>query len=141
MAETSLPVRHLYTVTFEIGDSSITVGDGPQGTRMMVGVTGGHFEGDRLKGTVVEPGGDWVTRRADGSLKIDVRVILKTDDGAHILVTYNGIGTVENGGLTTRCAPLFETGDERYTWLNRIQAVGLGHLDGTHVVYEIYELL
>ena len=141
MAETSLPVRHLYTITLDLGGPPITVPDGPQGTRMMVGVTGGHFEGERLKGTVAEPGGDWVTRRADGSLKIDVRVILRTHDDAHILVTYNGIGTVAEGQLTTRCAPLFETGDERYAWLNRIQAVGLGHMDGTNVVYEIYELL
>ena len=36
---------------------------------------------------------------------------------------------------------LFETGDERYAWLNNIQAVGIGGLDGTDVVYDIYELL
>ncbi|MEE3328206.1 MAG: DUF3237 domain-containing protein [Myxococcota bacterium] len=141
MAETSLPVRHLYKVTLEIGGAPITLPAGPQGTRMMVGVKGGHFEGDRLKGKVVEPGGDWVTQRADGSIKVDVRVILQTDDGAHILVTYNGIGIVTEGKLSTRCAPLFETGDERYAWLNNIQAVGIGRMEGKSVFYDIYELL
>ena len=29
-------------------------------------------------------------------------------------------------GVVSRAAPLFETGDERYRWLNRIQAVAKG---------------
>ena len=141
MAETSLPVRHLYKITLETAGSPIVLPAGPQGTRMLVGVTGGRFEGERLSGTVIEPGGDWVTQRADGSIKLDVRVVLKTDDEASILVTYNGVGVVVDGQLEARCAPLFETGDERYAWLNNIQAVGVGGLDGTDVVYDIYELL
>ena len=141
MADTSLPVRHLYKTTLEVSGSPIAIPDGPQGTRMTVGVKGGHFEGERLRGEVIEPGGDWVTQRTDGSLKIDVRLCLKTHDGAHILVTYNGIGKMVDGQLSTRCAPLFETGDERYAWLNQVQAVGIGHMEGTNVIYDIYELL
>lgn len=114
---------------------------GPQGTRMIVEVQGGSFQGERLNGTVVAPGGDWVTQRADGSIKLDVRAMLQTDDDASILVTYNGIGVVVEGQLEARCAPLFETADERYAWLNNIQAVGIGGLDGTDVVYDVYELL
>ena len=90
---------------------------------------------------MVAPGGDWATQRGDGSIKLDVRVVLQTDDDASILVTYNGVGIVADGQLEARCAPLFETGDERYAWLNNIQAVGIGGLDGTDVVYDIYELL
>ena len=141
MAESSLPVRHLYKITLETGGAPIMLPTGPQGTRMVVGVKGGRFEGEKLKGNVVAPGGDWVTQRTDGSIKLDVRVVLQTDDGASILVTYNGIGVVVDGQLKARCAPLFETGDERYAWLNNIQAVGIGGLDGTDVVYDIYELL
>jgi hypothetical protein len=108
---------------------------------MVVGVKGGHFEGDRMTGTVETPGGDWVTRRSDGSIKIDVRLILRTNDGANILVTYTGIALVEEGRLKARSAPLFETGDERYAWLNTIQAVGIGEMVGSDVVYDVYELL
>jgi hypothetical protein len=36
--------------------------------------------------------------------------------------------------------PRFETGDERYRWLNRIQAVGKGAFDGTTLAYQVYEL-
>ncbi len=141
MTDTSLPVRHLYKITLETTDAPMMLPAGPQGTRMVVGVKGGHFEGERLNGKVVGPGGDWVTQRADGSIKLDVRLLLQTDDGASILVSYNGVGIVVEGQLKARCAPLFETGDERYAWLNHIQAVGIGGLDGTDVVYDIYELL
>ena len=72
------------------------------------------------------PGGDWITSRADGSYRLDVRLTLKTDDGAMILVTYNGIGQTTNPGASLRIAPLFETGDSRYIWLTRLQAVGVG---------------
>ena len=141
MSETSLPVRHLYKITLETGGVPAMLHGAPQGTRMIVGVKGGRFEGERLKGSVVAPGGDWATQRADGSIKLDVRAVLQTEDDATILVTYNGIGTLVDGEFRARCAPLFETGDERYAWLNNIQAVGIGGLDGTNVVYDIYELL
>ena len=139
MPESSLPVRHLYKITLETDGLPSMMQGAPQGTRMVVGVKGGKFEGPKLSGTVVAPGGDWVTQRADGSIKLDVRLTLQTHDDARILVTYSGIGIVVDGQLKARCAPLFETGDERYTWLNNIQAVGIGGLDGTAVVYDIYE--
>jgi hypothetical protein len=37
-------------------------------------------------------------------------------------------------------APRFETGDERYAWLNRVQAVAKGELDGTTLTYEVFEV-
>lgn len=141
MPETSLPVRHLYKLSLEMDGPPTTISAGPQGTRILVGASTGKFEGERLQGTVVAPGGDWVTQRADGSMKLDVRITLLTDDGATILVSYSGIGLVKDGALTTRCAPLFETGDERYAWLNNVQAVGVGGVSGTTVEYDIYELL
>ena len=141
MAESSLPVRHLYKITLETAGLPIMLPGAPHGTRMLVDVKGGKFEGPKLNGTVVAPGGDWVTQRPDGSIKLDVRLTLQTHDDAMILVTYNGIGIVVDGQLKARCAPVFETGDERYAWLNNIQAVGIGGLDGTDVVYDIYELL
>jgi hypothetical protein len=37
-------------------------------------------------------------------------------------------------------APKFETGDERYAWLNKIQAAAKGTLVESTLTYEIYEL-
>jgi hypothetical protein len=141
MSESTLPVSFLFRITLETDGAPVMAPNGPQGARMMVGVRGGRFEGPRLSGTVVPPGGDWATQRPDGSIKLDVRLTLRTEDGAVILVTYNGIGVVEDGQLKARSAPLFETGDERYAWLNHVQAVGIGGLAGTSVAYDVYALL
>jgi hypothetical protein len=59
---------------------------------------------------------------------------------ALILVTYNGIGQTTDAGASLRIAPLFETGDSRYVWLTRLQAVGVGERVGTTVKYDIYAL-
>jgi hypothetical protein len=117
-----------------------SVENGPQGTRTIVQILGGRFEGPRLKASVQVPAGDWITNRADGSYRLDVRLTLKTDDGALILVTYNGIGQTTPAGASLRAAPLFETGDQRYTWLTRLQAVAVGERVGTDVKYNLYAL-
>jgi len=131
--------EHLGTLQVETGTRTV-VENGPQGTRTIVQVVGGRFEGPRLKASVQTPAGDWITNRADGSYRLDVRLTLKTDDGALILVTYNGIGQTTTAGASLRMAPLFETGDSRYVWLTRLQAVGVGERVGTAVKYDIYAL-
>ncbi len=91
------------------------------------------------------PGGDWLTMRPDGSGKLDVRGTFRTDDGALILVTYHGIALPQaDGTFSVRTAPLFETGDARYAWLNTVQAVGFGVTGGAGgpewVTYQVYAL-
>ena len=103
-------------------------------------IVGGRFEGPRVKASLQTPAGDWITNRADGTYRLDVRLTLKTDDGALILVTYNGIAQATATGASLRTAPLFETGDSRYVWLTRLQAVGVGERVGTAVKYDIYAL-
>src|SRR5438046_2789624 len=44
----------------------VTLGGTPQGQRTIWPVTGGTFEGDRLRGKVLPGGADWVTTRSDG---------------------------------------------------------------------------
>ena len=131
--------EYLGTLRSETGTRTV-VENGPQGTRTIVQVVVGRFEGPRIKASVQAPAGDWITNRADGSYRLDVRLTLKTDDGALILVTYNGIGQATDAGASLRMAPLFETGDSRYVWLTRLQAVGVGERVGTTVKYDIYAL-
>jgi hypothetical protein len=131
--------EYIGTLRAEIGTRTV-VENGPQGTRTIVQIVGGRFEGPRVKASIQTPAGDWITNRADGSYRLDVRLTLKTDDGALILVTYNGIGQTTNGGASLRSAPLFETGDSRYAWLTRLQAVGLGERAGANLSYDIYAL-
>ncbi len=136
MPASSLPVEHLFTITATLTNPDV-IKDGPQGTRMIFNVTGGSFEGPKLKGKVAASGGDWLYMRPDNVGKLDVRATLQTDDGATIYVSYNGI--VKDGAIRT--APLFETGDERYAWLNHVQAVGLGRGAAGSVTYDVYQLL
>ena len=131
--------EYLGRLRAEIGTRTV-VENGPQGTRTIVQIVGGRFEGPRVKASVQTPAGDWITNRADGSYRLDVRLTLKTDDGALILVTYNGIGQTTDAGASLRAAPLFETGDSRYAWLTRLQAVGVGERAGSTVSYDVYAL-
>ncbi len=140
MPESALPVEYLFTMKAQTAPGTVIAG-GPQGERITVPVPGGSFAGPRIKGTLVpNSGGDWVTRRADGSFQLDVRVTLLTDDGAPIYMSYKGMGVVKDGALALRTAPLFETGDERYAWLNRIQAIGWGSAGQGWVEYDVYAL-
>jgi hypothetical protein len=146
-----LRTEFLMELTANLSESVYRVGDGGRGARTVVVVTGGSFEGPHLRGTVAPVGGDWVVRRSDGVSQLDVRALLQTDDGAEIQITYGGynhqqtlgpLGDLAEGTRYFRTLPVFETGDERYAWLNRIVAVGDGRSDapGT-VTYRIHAVL
>jgi Protein of unknown function (DUF3237) len=100
--------------------------------------------------------------RSDGVFELDVRCTLKTHDGAYIYMRYVGIvaapsadrmaaivgyasGThaerVEHADYYQRTSLLFETGDPRYTWLNKIIAVGTGGMEYGGVSYSVHALL
>ena len=54
-------------------------------------VTGGWAKGRKINATVIQPAADWIQSMPDGSRRLDVRLTLKTDDGALIYVSYNGV--------------------------------------------------
>jgi hypothetical protein len=103
-------------------------------------VTAARAEGERfhanLKGNAAA---DWLRVSPDGYGTLDVKITLETDDGAIVHATYSG--RLQFDTMTVYAAPLFNTGDERYAWMNRIQAVSKGTFqpDGT-LVYEMFEL-
>ena len=70
----------------------LELGDTPAGQRRIFTVSAGQFAGERLQGEVLPQGSsDLLLVRADGSAQQDVRLILRTDDGALILMTYRGV--------------------------------------------------
>jgi hypothetical protein len=80
------------------------------GGRLIVPLSGGTFAGPRLKGTIIPPGGDWIVQRPDGSRVLDVRILLQTDDGQKIYVSWRGIAfTPPGGAFNARILPVFET--------------------------------
>ena len=141
-ADTTLSVEFLGTLTADLG-AETPVGPGPSGTVVTATVTAATFIGPKINAAMPEgiAAADWPLVRADGTLVLDVRANLRTDDGADIYVTYSGIGIPrEGGGHDIRTAPRFQTGDERYAWLNNVQAVGIGGTTDTGVEYQIYAL-
>jgi hypothetical protein len=114
----------------------------PGGDRMIFEVASGRLVGDRLNATITgSANADWFTIGPDGTGSLDVRVLAETDDGALVFIHYTGRTDLSaNGGAPIYAAPRFDTGDDRYRWLNVVQAVGRGHLVGDTLTYDLYEL-
>ena len=139
-------------------DSSIAeqqeIGDTPFGKRRVYMVGDGRYWGERINGKNIS-GGDWVLINENGLAELDVRKTIETDDGALIYMTYQGLyqfnerlaAQVENGqgydfGDTLfQVQVQFETGDERYNWLNTTLAVAEGRETGTNIHYRVYEMV
>ena len=115
------------------------IGSTPQGTLTIFPVTGGSFEGERLRGKVLAGGGDWVTADVNGTFTLDLRVTLETDDGALIHMTFTGVRDDANHYFRT--VPRFETAVPKYAFLNRLVAVGIGEIRPEGPVHLIEEIL
>jgi hypothetical protein len=86
-----LKSRHLFTITEKL-PPTLELGDTPAGNRRVFTVSGGQFAGDRLRGKILpQASSDLLLVRPDGSFQLDARLILQTDDGALILMTYRGV--------------------------------------------------
>lgn len=126
----------------------IAIGDIGRGSRSIGVVTGGMFEGEKLRGKVIPPGADWVVIGTDQIGEIDVRIVLTTDDGANIYVRYSGVlqfddamfsgGETQFGDTYFVTQVRFETGTEKYAWLNRVVAVAEGRAISGGVEYQLY---
>ncbi|MET0378349.1 MAG: DUF3237 domain-containing protein [Spongiibacteraceae bacterium] len=119
------------------------IANGPKGSRLIVEVAEAEWQGERLQAKqLVAPSGDWALVSHEGTLSIDVRATLETDDGATIFVAYQGRSDYTKAGAAPIItAPLFETSDPRYLWLNKVQAIAHGRSEGMgKLVYDIYEI-
>ena len=127
----------------------------PGAARRIGVVFGGEFDGDRLQGAVMDGGSDWQTLRSDGSVALDVRLILKTRDDALVAMRYRGvrhgapdvIARIDRGEVVDpsevyfRSIVHFETAAPRYDWLNLLVAVGIGQRRADGPVYSVFEIL
>jgi|TARA_B110001454_G_scaffold28603_1_gene27970 hypothetical protein len=131
----------LGVMNIQLGDFT-EVGEGAKGTRLIVDVKEVTLESDRVKASLSSNGSADAGTVSDNGrlLALDVRFTLKTDDGAFIYVEYAGRASLETGLIAI--APTFETGSEKYSWLNGVQAAGAGqaNLETGELVYRLYEL-
>jgi Protein of unknown function (DUF3237) len=130
----------LYKINLSI-EPGIELGKTPVGKRVIYPVKGGTFEGSKLKGKVRPVGGDWILRLDSATTKLDVRLLLETEDGQLISNTYTGFSHKNPDGTTYwRITPLFETSSKKYAWLNHLVAVGVGKFSEGGVSYEVYAI-
>lgn len=138
----------------------LELGSTPEGMRTILPLTGGVVEGPRLNGELLGvSGADWARVRPDGSFALDVRIVIRADNGDLIYVTYGGrivADTPEAQAIALdfgkadpsegadqyyfRTNPLFETASETHGWLNRVVAVGSGMTGAGGVTYKVYKV-
>lgn len=139
-------------------DPQLDFGPGPVGNRVLFGSAGGRFKGPEVSGEVLAGGGDWTLFRPTGVMTLDVRLTLRMEGGDLVLMTYGGRWVIPPGlrrdmadpatryqlepsRYYFRTNPLFETGSERYGWLNDIVCVGTGYLVEGGVAYKVFQAL
>ena len=155
MSKPELRSNHLFTLSLTVDPNMTDVGETPYGRRRIAAVTGGTFEGEEIRGTVLPaPGGDWLLLRRDGILMLNVRLTLKTDDGHLIYMRYEGMRhgpawvieqlnkgeRVDPNQYYFRTTPWFETASEKYRFLNRIVCVATGARRKDSVELDVFEV-
>ncbi len=107
---------------------SMPLGQGPLGERRMVPITGGVFQGPKIKGKVLPGGADRQLIRKDGAKMLDALYELQTDDGAvitvhnRVLLTKRPDGSPYGFSLIDLTAP-----EGPYSWINNGVYVGTLH--------------
>lgn len=147
-------LAHLCDLLVELSPP-LELGQSPRGKRRIIPIVGGTVSGQRLSGRILNLGADWQTVFANGSAELDTRYSIETDDGAIIDIRNFGfrhgppdvIRALARGedvapeAYYMRTHPRFETGDDRYAWLNRTIFLGTGAREASRVKMVIYEVL
>ena len=104
-----------------------------------------ELDGPKIKAKLAAPGSDWMWVSDDGFWRPDVRAPFTTDDGETVLMHYTGL--VQQTDAFKKAADAdqqtdwsdqymrlmirFDTGAERYRWLNQWLFIAKGRLLGT----------
>jgi len=149
-----IKTKHLFRIALRAGTPHV-IGRVAKGERRPSPVIDGTFEGERLKGEVLNGSNDWILIRSDGVWELDVRLALRTHDGEMIAMTYRGLRhgppdvlervgrgeIVDPWSYYFRTAVMFETGSDRYAWLNRLIGIGFGFREPDGPRYDVFEVL
>jgi hypothetical protein len=151
---TTLSFRPLFAFQIDVRKPDV-VGATPGHDRRIGEITGGRFEGPKLRGKVLSGGSDWQSLRRDGATTLNVRIVLQTDDDALIAMRYHGLRhgpqhvlerlargeNVNPSEYYMRATAYYETAAERYDWLNRVVSIACGHRVMGGAIYQVFEIL
>ena len=132
-------LRPVCTLFVELGPIR-EMGQGRAGKRRIIPIIGGSVEGPELAGKILNLGADWQTIFADGNADLDTRYAFETHDGALIEIINVGFRhgppdviermargeDVSPESYYMRTTTRLETGDPRYSWVNKTVFVGTG---------------
>lgn len=153
LAEATIALEHLCEMAIDLEPAQII--PTPLGMRLTYIVRHGSVTGERLSGEILPGGGDWLVFGSDGIGRLDVRATLRTHDGVLVHLTTTGVAVLSDGAkarlgageriafdeMHTRSQVRFETGDERYAWLNATTTVAINELAPDHVGYRVFRVL
>jgi hypothetical protein len=134
---------------------SLVVGETPEGLMRVVPITGGTFEGPRIRGTIVPGGADWQYVRTDGVAVLEARYLLRTDDDVLIEVCNRGLRhgpeevmrrlaagePVDPNEYYFRAAPSLTAPAGKYDWLNKSLFLCTGARYPTGITLWVYQVL
>ena len=136
---TSIGLTFAYEAIVTLGKAE-QVGPTPLGKRIRIPITGGHFTGPNISGTILPEGMDWQLVRADGSTVLEAAYLMRERDGTLIHITNRGI--VFDGKVRT--TPVFEVPLGKHQWLNQGNFLGTvgpaDPADGAAVRITVYQL-
>ncbi len=139
-----MELRPIGTLTIQTDpDGLFMLGETSVGKRIIQEFKSVRFEGERLRGGMTgQAGADWLTIDDEGHATMDIKVVLLTDDGAHVFVTLDGKAYWPRLGQgPVYSSARLESGDERYTWVNHLPLVSKGELADGVVAHQIFELV
>jgi|WetSurMetagenome_2_1015567.scaffolds.fasta_scaffold52223_2 hypothetical protein len=135
----------------------MTVGPTAHGVRRMIPITGGTFEGPKLKGVVLNGGADYQYGDEEkGRTEIEAIYTIKTDDNVLIHIRNAGLSYIPEelrelmkkgekfnlDKIYFRAAPKFEApNDSKYDWMNNAIFICKGVPNKDYVSIQIWEIL
>jgi hypothetical protein len=150
---TALPARHAFRLDLSFAPPLRL--PSLSGERSFFRVVEGTLHGARIRGSVVDDGGDWIVLRPDGTVETDSRMMIRTDDGA--LVYWRSRGVIRTrpdqlaafrdgqglpaGEAYYRSAPYFDAAVGAYDWLTKALFVASGAFHGDRASLDVYEVL
>lgn len=143
-----------FRIGIDVTDGMQELGKTGRGTRRIIPITGGSFEGPNIKGSVVAGGYDWQLLRSDGVLEIDARYLLQTSEGDLITVINTGLRhgpaevmqrlvkgeEVDHSQYYFRSVPVFETANPNYAWLTKSIFIANGIRKPKQVLIDVWKV-
>ena len=150
----TLQLEYAMDIHVQVGEP-LEIGTTQAGRRRIIPITGGTFEGPRLKGKVLAGGADWQIIDAHYQTQLEARYSLQTDDGTGIAVINRGVRRgpeevmqrllrgeeVSPDAYYFRTMPFFEVASEQYAWLNDYLFVAECERHPTTVKIKVFQIL